>query len=120
MKKKWVAMSLLAAMAVLCLTGCGEKPAEKEDGQQSERLSLQLSVEDYPVMDGSTANLPMMAEVMCFVLHQQLHKQGLTAAGFTALIRYNNQIVAAYFIPIGNLSCINVNKLLLAQIFYPC
>ena len=67
MKKKGVAMSLLAAMAVLCLTGCGEKPAEKEDGQQSERLSLQLSVEDYPVMDGSTANLPMMAEVMAEV-----------------------------------------------------
>ncbi len=86
MKKKWIALSLLVAMMVLCLTGCTEKSAAKEDGQQPEKVSLQLSVEEYPVMDGSTANLPMMAEVMAEVCDISLEEaENLTSCQKTPL-----------------------------------
>ncbi len=56
---------LVVLLLLLCAVGmaaCNEqKPAEPNGGQPGEAL---LKREDYPRVDGSTANLPMMAQIM--------------------------------------------------------
>ncbi len=48
---------------------------EQNDNQnQTQKASLQLALEDYPRMDGSTANLPMMAEIMSQVCNITLEE----------------------------------------------
>lgn len=58
-------------IAMLVLSGCapeGSNPQNEEQQNENQdaaqKVSLSLSLEEYPVMDGSTANLPMMAEIM--------------------------------------------------------
>ena len=64
---------IIAILTVLLLVfGAGCNAAQQADNDTQEQndyyeaapVSLQLKLEEYPVMDGSTANLPMMAEVM--------------------------------------------------------
>ena len=58
-------------LTLLLLAGCTSGQPAQENNQtqepESATASLQLSLEEYPIMDGSTANLPMMAEVMAEV-----------------------------------------------------
>lgn len=80
--QKLAAMAALALLAILC-GGCNQQTA-KQPEQQAQPVALQLSVEAYPVMDGSTANLPMMAEVMSEVCGISLEEaQELTSCSKT-------------------------------------
>ena len=71
-KYKKLAMVLSIGMiAMLVLGGCTSGKNQQDNPQQTgnqgneaAKASLQLSLEEYPRMDGSTANLPMMAEIM--------------------------------------------------------
>ena len=63
--KKIIPVILIACL----LTGCVYMPAQREDIQTPEiaentKIEPFLSLEDYPKMDGSTANLPLMAAVL--------------------------------------------------------
>ena len=59
--RKFLVMLLLLLCAV-GMAACNEqKPAEPNGGQTGEAL---LKLEEYPRVDGSTANLPMMAQIM--------------------------------------------------------
>ncbi|MBQ2837445.1 MAG: substrate-binding domain-containing protein [Peptococcaceae bacterium] len=55
---------------MLVFTGCTPAQDNPQNDEQNDnkdvtqKASLQLSLEEYPRMDGSTANLPMMAEIM--------------------------------------------------------
>ena len=57
-------------IAMLVFTGCTPAQDNPQNDEQNDnkdvtqKASLQLSLEEYPRMDGSTANLPMMAEIM--------------------------------------------------------
>jgi len=57
-------------IAMLVFTGCTPTQDNPQNDEQNDnqdvvqQASLQLSLEEYPRMDGSTANLPMMAEIM--------------------------------------------------------
>ena len=68
--KKMTAILAICLIALLVFSGCtsgqnNNQNNEQNDNQnQTEKASLQLSLEEYPRMDGSTANLPMMAEIM--------------------------------------------------------
>ncbi len=70
MKRQVIWIALVAIFFLTALCGCtSAKQTDKDieeqnDNQQAAANSLQLSLEEYPVMDGSTANLPMMAEIM--------------------------------------------------------
>ncbi len=62
-----MALLLIGFMVMSLFTGCtpnqdDEKP--NDDVVEPAKVSLQLALEEYPRMDGSTANLPMMAEIM--------------------------------------------------------
>lgn len=53
---------LLLLLCAMGLAACNEqKPAEPNGGQTGEAM---LKLEEYPRVDGSTANLPMMAQIM--------------------------------------------------------
>jgi phosphate transport system substrate-binding protein len=60
-KKQNMVLAVVLILLLLCCSGCNDA---KQQWETQPQVSLQLAVEDYPVMDGSTANLPMMAEVM--------------------------------------------------------
>lgn len=68
MRKKHKLSVLLSVglIALLALSGCttGQNNTQNDNNEQTQKSSLQLSLEEYPRMDGSTANLPMMAEMM--------------------------------------------------------
>lgn len=67
MKKKILLLVVAAVLALFCFAAC--KPEETDpttdttDTTTTDAEAL-LSVDEYPRMDGSTANLPMMAEIM--------------------------------------------------------
>ena len=64
-KKRFTAILAMFLIALLTLSGCTSGQNNNQtDNPKVEKVSLQLSIEEYPVMDGSTANLPMMAEIM--------------------------------------------------------
>lgn len=63
-KRLWMTATAILLTALLVLTGCNQNLQDKQNTEQPEQVSLQLSLEEYPVMDGSTANLPMMAEIL--------------------------------------------------------
>lgn len=65
-KKLCISVTAILLIMMLFLTGCKQNPQSNQnvEQQQPEAASLQLALEDYPVMDGSTANLPMMAEIL--------------------------------------------------------
>ena len=60
----------ICLIAMLVFTGCTPAQNNLQNDEQNDnkdvvqKASLQLSLEEYPRMDGSTANLPMMAEIM--------------------------------------------------------
>ena len=60
----------ICLIAMLVFTGCTPVQNNPQNDEQNDnkdvvqKASLQLSLEEYPRMDGSTANLPMMAEIM--------------------------------------------------------
>ena len=60
----------ICLIAMLVFTGCTPAQNNPQNDEQNDnkdvvqKASLQLSLEEYPRMDGSTANLPMMAEIM--------------------------------------------------------
>lgn len=71
MKRKSLKIMATAVLAMLLAAGCsGGETQEPEQNdfplnqEETAAVSLQLSLEEYPAMDGSTANLPMMAEIM--------------------------------------------------------
>ncbi len=61
MKKFWqkILVGALAFAMVFALAACGEK-----DNQEPQKETLFATTDDFPIMDGSTANLPLMAQVM--------------------------------------------------------
>ena len=68
---KTVSMILaICLIAMLVFTGCTQAQNNPQNDERNDnkditqKASLQLSLEEYPRMDGSTANLPMMAEIM--------------------------------------------------------
>ena len=66
-KKTCMTVTAVLLAALLLLTGCNQNQQNSPNAEQPEQVSLQLALEDYPVMDGSTANLPMMAEILAEV-----------------------------------------------------
>jgi phosphate transport system substrate-binding protein len=56
-------MLIVLLIAMLVFSGCTTKQ-QSHQIDVPKKVSLQLSLDEYPRMDGSTANLPMMAEIM--------------------------------------------------------
>jgi phosphate transport system substrate-binding protein len=56
-------MLIVFLIAMLVFSGCTTKQ-QSHQIDVPKKVSLQLSLDEYPRMDGSTANLPMMAEIM--------------------------------------------------------
>lgn len=69
MKRKLISGVLALSMAIT-MAGCGGNQAGTSAGNTPQetdtatRVSLQMDLQEYPKMDGSTANLPLMAEVL--------------------------------------------------------
>lgn len=88
-------IAALLCIAILLLNGCSHQQqteTQQKQQPQAEQASLQLTVEDYPIMDGSTANLPMMAEVMAEVCGISLEEaENLTSCSKTSYA-WNNII----------------------------
>jgi phosphate transport system substrate-binding protein len=61
--KKVATMLIVLLIAMLVFSGCTTKQ-QSHQIDVPKKVSLQLSLDEYPRMDGSTANLPMMAEIM--------------------------------------------------------
>ncbi len=94
MKQKQIIVVIAMVLLLGFLySGCSnQQQAANQQSQQSqtEQVSLQLAVEDYPAMDGSTANLPMMAEVMSGVCGISLEEaENLTGCTKTSNAWYN-------------------------------
>ena len=94
MKQKQIIVVIAMVLLLGFLySGCSnQQQAANQQSQQSqtEQVSLQLAVEDYPAMDGSTANLPMMAEVMSEVCGISLEDaENLTGCSKTSNAWYN-------------------------------
>ena len=61
--KRVATLLIVLLIAMLVFSGCTTKQ-QNHQIDVPKRASLQLSLDEYPRMDGSTANLPMMAEIM--------------------------------------------------------
>ena len=61
--KRVATMLIILLIAMLVFSGCTTKQ-QNHQIDVPKKASLQLSLDEYPRMDGSTANLPMMAEIM--------------------------------------------------------
>ena len=61
--KRVATMLIVLLIAMLVFSGCTTKQ-QNHQIDVPKKASLQLSLDEYPCMDGSTANLPMMAEIM--------------------------------------------------------
>jgi phosphate transport system substrate-binding protein len=61
--KRVATMLIVLIIAMLVFSGCTTKQ-QSHQIDVPKKVSLQLSLDEYPRMDGSTANLPMMAEIM--------------------------------------------------------
>ena len=61
--KKVATMLIVLLIAMLVFSGYTTKQKSHQI-DVTKKVSLQLSLDEYPRMDGSTANLPMMAEIM--------------------------------------------------------
>ena len=61
--KRVATMLIVLLIAMLVFSGCTTKQ-QSHQIDVPKKASLQLSLDEYPRMDGSTANLPMMAEIM--------------------------------------------------------
>ena len=83
-KNRWLLAAVLLGV-MLTLTACG---ADNNQGQQSAELDKPImTLAEYPLVDGSTANLPMMAQIMADVTGISLEEAeqqdpgGLAGAG---------------------------------------
>lgn len=92
-QKQIIAVIAMVVLLGFLYSGCSnQQQAANQQSQQSqtEQVSLQLAVENYPAMDGSTANLPMMAEVMSEVCGISLEEaENLTGCTKTSNAWYN-------------------------------
>lgn len=92
-QKQIIAVIAMVVLLGFLYSGCSnQQQAANQQSQQpqTEQVSLQLAVEDYPAMDGSTANLPMMAEVMSEVCGISLEEaENLTGCTKTSNAWYN-------------------------------
>lgn len=92
-QKQIIAVIAMVVLLGFLYSGCSnqQQAANQQIQQpQTEQVSLQLAVEDYPAMDGSTANLPMMAEVMSEVCGISLEEaENLTGCTKTSNAWYN-------------------------------
>jgi phosphate transport system substrate-binding protein len=61
--KRVATLLIVLLIAMLVFSGCTTKQ-QSHQIDVPKKVSLQLSLDEYPRMDGSTANLPMMAEIM--------------------------------------------------------
>lgn len=106
--RRMAALAAVFALSALLAAGCGQQNAAQngQDGQAEQDAqppqSLTLSVEEYPRMDGSTANLPMMAEVMSRVCGisqeeaEELTSCSMTPAAWENLARGDADILLVY------------------------
>lgn len=88
--KKLTALSLACLTAACLFTACGNQ--EKDDQKEPDQTAM-FTVENYPVMDGSTANLPLMAEVMsrtCGITREQAEELTSCTTTPTAWARLAN------------------------------
>lgn len=84
-RKLCMTVTAIVLTFLFVLTGCNQNPQNNQNAEQPEHVSLQLSLEEYPVMDGSTANLPMMAEILAEVCNISLEEaENLTACSKTS------------------------------------
>ncbi len=84
-----VLLLFIICVLSLCLAGCSTG-TEK----------ALLAVEEYPVMDGSTANLPLMAEVMsqvCGISYEEA-EQLTSCTNYAQCLAFFNQWYGRYFI----------------------
>ena len=71
--KRVATMLIVLLIAMLVFSGCTTKQ-QSHQIDVPKKVSLQLSLDEYPRMDGSTANLPMMAEIMSRVCNITLEE----------------------------------------------
>ena len=90
--KKLTALALACLTAACAFTGCGAKDDNKDDQKEPDKTAL-FTMESYPIMDGSTANLPLMAEVMartCDITREQAEEVTSCTTTPTAWVRLAN------------------------------
>lgn len=101
-KKTCMTVTAVLLAALLLLTGCNQNQQNSQNVEQPEQVSLQLALEDYPVMDGSTANLPMMAEILAEVGNipleeaEELTKCSKTSQAWENITNGNADILLVY------------------------
>ena len=101
-KKTCMTITAVLLAALLLLTGCNQNQQNSQNAEQPEQVSLQLALEDYPVMDGSTANLPMMAEILAEVGNipleeaEELTKCSKTSQAWENITNGNADILLVY------------------------
>ncbi len=101
-KKTCMTVTAVLLAALLLLTGCNQNQQNSQNAEQPEQVSLQLALEDYPVMDGSTANLPMMAEILAEVGNipleeaEELTKCSKTSQAWENITNGNADILLVY------------------------
>ena len=87
--KKLLALGLACLTVACAFTGCGTK---NDDQKKPDKTAL-FTTETYPIMDGSTANLPLMAEVMartCDITRAQVEEVTSCTTTPTAWVRLAN------------------------------
>lgn len=87
--KKLLALGLACLTVTCAFTGCGTK----DDEQKEPEKTALFTTETYPIMDGSTANLPLMAEVMsrtCDITREQAEEVTSCTTTPTAWVRLAN------------------------------
>lgn len=98
-KNRWLMAAVLLGV-MLTLTACG---ADNNQGQQSAELDKPImTLAEYPLVDGSTANLPMMAQIMADVTGISLEEAEQqtwcrkTPAAWLALASGENDLLLVY------------------------
>ncbi len=98
-KNRWLLAAVLLGV-MLTLTACG---ADNNQGQQSAELDKPImTLAEYPLVDGSTANLPMMAQIMADVTGISLEEAEQqtwcrkTPAAWLALASGENDLLLVY------------------------
>ena len=98
-KNGWLLVAVLLGV-MLTLTACG---ADNKQGQQpAEPDKPIMTLAEYPRVDGSTANLPMMAQIMADVTGISLEEAeqqtwcSKTPAAWLALASGENDLLLVY------------------------
>ena len=105
---KFTSIFAICLVVLLMMSGCtGDQNHQQNEQQENQgkepiKASLQLSLEEYPRMDGSTANLPMMAEIMSQVCGitleeaEELTSCTKTSNAWNNILNGNAQILLVY------------------------